>query len=1119
MNPSQPATFDVAAPLPTGTTVLEASAGTGKTYAIAALATRFIAEGVVTKEQLMLVTFSRAATQELRTRVRERLHGAHAVLSGAVPIDDRDPVLLALTACDDDERARRAARLADALTGFDATTIATTHEFCHRMVAGLGTLADPDPQGAFVEDLHPEIRAAVVDTYVARFAEVPLHERPFTVADAEGWMRQVFLQPGITIGPSGAADVQGARVDFCRDVRDLVEARRTERGVTTYDDMLTRLARALEHPRTGGLAARRLAERFPVVLIDEFQDTDPVQWEIVRRAFVGRSTVVLIGDPKQAIYGFRGADVYSYLAAVRAQPEVKSLGTNYRSDERVLTAVHELLGGAALGEEEIVVRPVAAAHTRSRLRAPAPWDQAVRIRSVEPADPDPHSWPPIGTVRDTVRADLTADIARLLASGAEVADRAGWRPVAPHDIAVLVSRNKTGEAIRGALMAAGIPAVCSGVTSVYSTPAARDWLTFLRALATQQPADLRAAALTSFVGWQLADLVSDDSDRFSELASRLRHLADVAAQRGMAALTDVLWTQTDIVARVLARPGGERTVTDLRHVGHNVQAAQARLGLSVAGLVDWLREQIDDAGAGDMDNRSQRLETDAEAVQIMTVHRSKGLEFPIVYLPEAGDRYAYPGDRGDVFVVHAEPEPDSGAAPLERMIDVGGIPEGREAREERRRRYARQQQEDAGDDLRKLYVALTRAQRQVTLWWIPTAKNLPASALQRALFRPAQGIPEPSYTCSSLDPVRERLAAAGVAVQPLEVSAPPAAEARGRRIESLRCATFDRAIDTSWRRTSYSALTSAAHDASALDLGGRELDEPEDFDGEPASPGLPAAPALDASRADEPSPMAELPGGTQFGSLIHAIFEHLDPGAGAIETQLQQQAAYWLPRHPVPELDPETLATALLPAWRTPLGPLAGGRTLADIAAHDRQAELDFELPLGQRAHASTLATLADIIEAHLAPDDALAAYPALLRAGGLGEQQLRGFLTGSIDALVRIREDAGRYIVIDYKTNRLAPLGEPLVLGHYDRAHMAAAMMHSHYPLQALLYAVATHRFLRWRLANYDPATHLGGVLYLFVRGMAGPAAPDAERFGVFDWCPPPELVVELSAALKGQQ
>ena len=261
--------------------------------------------------------------------------------------------------------------------------------------------------------------------------------------------------------------------------------------------------------------------------------------------------------------------------------------------------------------------------------------------------------------------------------------------------------------------------------------------------------------------------------------------------------------------------------------------------------------------------------------------------------------------------------------------------------------------------------------------------------------------------------------------------------------------------------------------------------------------------------------MSELPGGTAFGSLVHAVLETTDPFAsdlaGALEARVREHSVWWPVDVPAAEL-----AAALVPMHDTPLGSLAGGLTLRQIGLADRLRELDFEIPLagGDLGAARGRASLFDVgrlVGEHLGPDDPLAQYADRLRSAALDARRSAGYLSGSIDAVLRIPDgDGHRYLVVDYKTNRLGDPDRVLTAVDYLRPRMVSAMLHSDYPLQALLYSVVLHRFLRWRVADYDPGRHLGGVLYLFVRGMCGPETPvvDGHPAGVFSWRPPIELV-----------
>lgn len=1112
--------FDPSGPLPEGTLVLEASAGTGKTWAIAALASRFIAEGRVTLDQLMMVTFSRAATHEMRGRIRERLVRTERALGRTLdgePPEPDDAVLAAICSGDRAEIARRHERIARALSEFDAATIATTHEFCQKMLAGLGVLADTDATATLVEDLDDLTREAAVDEYLRRYAAEP--EVPFSLEVAIRFCLEVVRHATARIEPADAQGTIAERVAFAEAVRAAVERRKRQLHLYTFDDLMARLDEAISDPVHGPAALARLRERYHVVLIDEFQDTDPQQWRIVKTAFHRHATLVLIGDPKQAIYAFRGADVYSYLAATAEADAVATLATNWRTDSDLVTALFDLLGDAALGDDRIVVRHVEAHHPRSRIRADVGRQPLapLRLRVLAP-EPDKARRPRIRALRETIEDDVVTDIAALLGSGAELRLRGeDWHTVHAGDIAILVRTNERGERLRARLGEAGVPAVWAGANSVFSSPSAQAWSTLLAALEDPRSARVRAAVLTPLIGWSLADLAAADDDTIGRASQLVKSWRRVLADHGMAGLQAAVESDRTLFPRLLAERGGERELTDLRHVAEALHAAQLTHGLAPFALRSWLRDRMEEARSTGGD-RSRRLETDQDAVQIMTIHGSKGLEFPIVYLPDTWDQWTR-DDEGQVITVHA-------GDTEERVVDVGGL-----RGEGRPQRYRQHLREQADDSLRQLYVGLTRAQCQVVAWWASNASNTASAPLHRILFRDrgtgGQPVAEHDYLA---DPrMLEWLGGTAIAVETVSGRGRPALTGVAGGSVPLGVRTFDRAVDLEWRRTSYSGLTAAAHGFGPVhQVGSEQVETPVDDEqtgDEAAATGSPAttlavAAALTGDLA-RPSPMSGLPGGTAFGSLVHAIAEYVDPHAGDLRAAVLTETRDQLSRQPVTGFTADELTDALVPALTTPLGLLAGQRRLCDFAVADRLPELDFELPLvGGNAPRGRvrLADMADLIEQHLAPDDVLAGYPAMLRDPVLAEEVLRGYLTGSIDAVLRYRtDDTPRYLVVDYKTNHLGIPDEPLLLGHYTRPAMAQAMMRSHYPLQALLYAVALHRFLRWRQPGYEPGVHLGGVLYLFVRGMAGPDTPesDGHRTGVFDWTPPPALVVALSDLL----
>lgn len=1150
------AVFDVTADLPAGTTVLEASAGTGKTYAIAALATRYIAEGLARLDDLLLVTFSRAATRELRDRVRRALTNAERVLADPDRHDGSALHSVLLTGSPDDLADRRT-RLATAVAGFDAATIETTHSFCLRMLSGLGVAGSHDPQARLSENLDDLLHQSVDDLYLARYAGgVP----PFPPDVARELGRQIVGQPLALLEPAlaPADSVDAERVRFARAVLAEFETRTLRARVLSFDDLQLRLRDSLLDPATGPRAAALLGERFRVVLVDEFQDTDPVQWDILRLAFHGRSRLVLIGDPKQAIYAFRGGDIATYLRASEAADHHRVLDVNWRSDAGVVSGLHDLLGGLALGDPRIVVRPVRAHHVEPRLiGAGAP----VRLRRLrrDGLATSQGGRPVIGAVRRAIAADLAADLAGLLAAPAQVLADGSQRPLSAGDVAVLVAKHSQAEIVREALNAKGIATVLTAGTSVFGSPAAADWTVLLEALdSPHRSSPVKALAISRFVGWSGTRLAQADDEHLDWLTGRVRVWARLIERRGVAAVLESITETTDLAGRLLAAPGGERELTDLRHIGEALHEVARTEHLGLAGLRAWLRERTQTVGVDADQTRNRRLASDAHAVTVATVHAAKGLEFPLVYVPFAADR-------------HVPDAPDTlrfNDVDGRRVIDLGsGAAPGHAERKARHRRAA------DDEDLRLLYVALTRGASQVVSWWAPST-TVQASALHRVLFghRTADGELPATVALASdaqAQEVLERLAAASagaIAVEVVAGAGPAAVEPvrTGPAFEpaDLRVRTWTRQLDVDWRRTSYSGLTAAAHDAhvaaSEPDL--RVLDdEPEqspDPLAAPAGPGPsahgPLSPADSVGHSDSdstrdevrdfeaarrqaralPSPWNALAAGAAFGTVVHEVLERLDPGQGDLETRLLDECRRVVV-HEGARIDPVDLAAALEPTLRTPLDPVLPGLALADIPAADRLVEVTFELPLAggdrQLSHrgspprqAAVLADLAALLAERLPADDPLASYPHRLLGPAMPTTALRGYLTGSIDAVLRVGTgDDARYVVVDYKTNRLpAADSDRLTAWDYRPHALATAMMDAHYPLQALLYSVALHRFLRWRQPRYDPGRHLGGVAYLFLRGMCGAQTPllGGSRCGVFGWQPAPELIEATSDLLAGR-
>ncbi len=1151
--PLQPVAFDPCGELPRGVTILEASAGTGKTYTIAALTARYVAEGIPL-QRLLLVTFTRIATGELRERVRERLvsveRGLAQRLAGAAPGPDEDPVVTLLARGD---AGRHRENLARALAGFDAATIATTHGFCQEMLGGLGIAGDLEPDVTFAEDLTDLVDDVVDDLYVRRFSRGG--PPAFGRAEAAAIARAAIDNPSARI-VSDASEVPQMRLRLAAVARAELEERKRAMMVMTYDDLVTRLKSALEGP--GGTAvAAQLRARYEVVLVDEFQDTDPAQWEIMRLAFgQGPTTLVLIADPKQAIYAFRGADVYAYLDAARAAGTQATLPINWRSDQGLIDAHDALFSGVKLGHEGIAYRQVRAAdeHQAPGLTG-APVAAPLRMRVALRADvpQTPRGYARAADARRHVVRDVAADIVALLSSGARVAatGAAGAEVVKPGHLAVLVRTNRQAAMIREALEDVDVPAVINGAGSVFGTEPARQWLRLLEAL--QRPASItraHSAALTAFVGWPAERLAEADEDsrEWEDVHRRLHEWARVLRTRGVASLLETIVRDASegqaLAARVLGDSTGERSLTDLRHIGQLLHSAASEDQLGPTALTAWLRTRIAEAEVDTADEeRSRRLESDAEAVQVLTIHRSKGLEFPVVYLPflwEAG----YIPDKPPRPVFFHDPEADD-----ERTIDVAL--EGRD--------FARHKEqfirEQRGEDLRLAYVALTRARHQAVVWWAGSFDSRD-SPLGRLLFaRTDSGDVEPSGGSTPSDQAvlnrfRSLAEATGGEGRTISVEFSRLGEVivwapERTRAAELAVSAFERSLDLRWRRTSYSDITAASHEEWVTSEPERPLlaDEPPGFGVAPAvgasAVGVPtgaeAGPVADRGGQlvmgvpppDDEVPLAlsAMPAGVDVGTFVHRVMEVTDFAAPDLDAELGERIAEVQGRRVVDVGPVGALAAGLRAVLETPLGPVLGDRRLRDVPRRDRLDELGFELPLAGGDQPSgwlTLERIAAVLRTHTGADDPLAGYAERLNDARL-RQSVRGYLTGSLDLVVRIADPTrtgpakARFAVLDYKTNWLGAPDEPLTAAHYRHEAMAAEMLRHHYALQAILYAVALHRFLRWRLPGYDPAVNLAGVVYLFVRGMTGAGGPvtGAQRTGVFGWPAPPGLVPALSDAL----
>ena len=1131
---SAPQVFSLRDELPTGCVAIEASAGTGKTYTLAGLVVRYVAEEGVRVEELLMVTFTRAAAAELRDRVRSRLSEAAAALRKPGDIATTDELLAHLAARD---REIRLARLEQAVVDFDAATITTIHGFAQQVLATLGSAAPGDREASLLDDTVELVEAVCADVLAAESVADPMMADQ--LPDLKGLSHlcgKLLGNPGINATPGTDASestVTAARLRRLVDSAvDEVHRRRRDAGTLSFDDLLTRLRDALSE---GSVAVASLRRRFRIALIDEFQDTDPVQWEIFSRLFASpfhTSPLVLVADPKQAIYAFRGADVHTYLEAAHRPGTTRcTLGVNRRSDGALVDALECLFQGATFGDPRIEFVQVEAAAEHQDLRLTTDDGAALPALSLRLAlgDDLPRNasgWILTGTAEAAIARDLAEQVQELLES-ASIPSRDGTavpRRVRPGNVAVLVGTNAEAERIQTALRLRAIPAVVTRSDSVLRSEAAKQWRWLLAGLT--RPADpirARTAALSWFFGWSVRDLDAADDARLSRVQDQLFRWSEVLNAQGTVAFCARVWSDSGVTARVLASSDGDRDLTDLDHIAGLLQMSTAGRRPTAVGLLATLKQLESEAGGDpETDLTARQVDSDAEAVRVMTVHAAKGLEFPIVCVPTLWRR--------SLAVAHeiVFRDPVSGL----RTFDIANDEDWPTPADARERKLLADD-EARGENLRLLYVALTRAQHKTLLWWshVPGCE---ISGLTHVLFARSNGAIDPEQFAapkvlprvdmdlaaaleSAFAPAGDAVAVSvtGTAEGPVRCWAGDAARAPTDPIESAR---LDRVPFRGSRRWSFSAISDRARHAD-LDPEDETLgdsgaaDEPAAVVGTAAA--IPSAVASDL-------PLGAVAGGVQFGTLVHEVLELVDFTTDDLDAELRTHVDDRLRWNPWP-VDAQTLVAGLRAAIEAPLGPLFKGRRLRDLTRSDRLGELGFELRLGGKGRFATDRDVGALVLRLLPSDDPLRPWAQRL-ASGLFGVGLAGHLTGSIDMVTRVRDSGDpdarpRFVVVDYKTNTLGDQGrEPQSLDyHPDR--LPAAMAAHHYPLQALLYLVALHRYLRWRLPGYEPAEHLGGAAYLFVRGMAGADTPvvGENPHGVFTWRVPPVLVTALSDLLDG--
>lgn len=1156
-----------------GERLIEASAGTGKTFTIAALYLRLLLglggesaySRAISVEELLVVTFTEAATEELRGRIRSNIHELRiACLRG----ESDNPLYSALLAeIDDKDDAAKTLLLAE--RQMDEAAVFTIHGFCQRMLSLNAFESGMLFEQQLIEDesrlryqacadfwrrhcypLTRDIAAVIHDVWkgprdllksLDRWlqGEAPQLKSPpapdETLAERhqqiigridslkQQWREQVGESEGVlensgldrrkyNRGNQGkwlekvnawaqeetlSYQLPDALEKFAQsfllertkaggeppvhplfsavesllassltltdlvlaramvEIRNAVAREKRRRGELGFDDMLSRLDEALRGD-SGETLASAIRQRFPVAMIDEFQDTDPQQYRIFRRIWRRQpeTALLLIGDPKQAIYAFRGADIFTYMKARGDVTAHYTLDTNWRSSPGMVSSVNRLfsLSDNPFMFREIPFLPVKAAAKNQGLRF-----------TVDAADvPAMNVWlMPGDTVGSgdyqTFMAQLCATQIRDWLSAGQQGRALLWRgetsrPVQASDITVLVRNRLEAAQVREALQTLGIPSVyLSNRDSVFETLEAQELLWLLQAvLAPERENTLRSALATSMFGLTALDIenLNQDEQAWDALVEEFSDYRQIWRQRGVMPMLRALMTARHIAENLLATRGGERRLTDILHISELLQEAASQLE-SEHALVRWLAQHIAEPDSNAA-SQQMRLESDKHLVQIVTIHKSKGLEYPLVWLPFIA-RFR----KQDQAFYH---DRETFAA----VLDLGQDEASLELAEAER----------LAEDLRLLYVALTRAVWHCSLGVAPLSSrksgnsDFHLSALGR-LLQAGEAMDAAGLAARLAD-----FCHGDIALQrPGELDLTPW-QAPAATIPPLSARELQRRIADDWRVTSYSGLQQ--HGFS----GGQDLLPRLDVD---------AAGVGEVVEEPQLTPH-QFPRGAAPGTFLHSLFEELDftqpvpEGWMAEKLQLSGFDAQWAP---------------VLTDWlggvlktRLPGADIA----LNQLAARDKQVEMAFYLPIAQLLTAERLDALIrqyDPLSADTPP---------------LDFRQVRGMLKGFIDLVFR---HEGRYYLLDYKSNWLGEDREA-----YTRPAMEQAMRAHRYDLQYQLYSLALHRYLRHRLADYDYDRHFGGVIYLFLRGMDGQEGGQ----GIFTTRPVRPLIDGLDQLFAGE-
>ena len=866
---------------------------------------------------------------------------------------------------------------------------------------------------------------------------------------------------------------QRACYDFANDELPRLQAQQQK---LSYDRMLVNLHTALLGSQ-GTDFVKRLRQAYKAVLLDEFQDTDPIQYEIFRTIYAGTGQpVFMVGDPKQAIYSFRGADVFTYLNAREGVGRIYTLDENHRSVPGLVQGINTLFSKRQ--------------NSSAFLFDAIEFNSAVAVAEVPEVSQDPLGlepliiWPLLRTGQEKPLAKynaeaictqaVAAEIVRLLGAPAKLGDHL----LRPSDIAVLVTSHDEARKVEDVLQDVDVPAVRVVQESIYETEDALELERVLAAVAQPNSLSLvRAALLTDVFGYSVRELsaVTEIDPFWDDLSERLHRYHERWRRAGFMQMFRELTSTENTFQRLLDASDGERRITNLLHLAEKIHTEYSH-SCDPLRVLMWFSTMRDHPPTGD-DDALLRLESDQDRVRIMTLHASKGLQFPVVFLPFSWRGGLRAGRYVDYCIFH-QSEP-----PYSATVDFGS--------DRMSENIVRAHEEELAERLRLLYVGLTRAQSRCYLAW-GAVNDAGTSPLAWLLHRPQEysstdnvaALATNFCSISDNDLIRTLYDIKKQASDKISISQPP--ELNGNLAYSyampqgpFRSRQSVRQEKRSWQVDSFSSLTRHQHKDNI------DLPDRDDRDSFPRD--------SDINNIDG---IFAFPKGARAGTCLHQILEEIDFTVKDVSvrkaTVVRILRSHGFDMHWVDIID-NMIGNVL----STSLG-IHDSFTMSEVARSQRIDEMEFYYPVS-KLHSTSLRKVLD--------DRGFSANGVLASAlAGIDFDINDGYIHGYIDLVFKAK---GQYWLVDYKSTYLGNQ-----LEDYRDVMLQSAMIREHYNLQYLLYTVAVHRFLSQRMVNYEYDTHFGGIYYLFLRGME-PTRPGS---GVFFDRPSRELVESIDKLFTAQ-